>query len=265
MPVHELNIPTVLVIAGHDPSGAAGVQADIESIAACGAACASLITATTTQDTTRFVALHPQQVQVFSRQAKLLCADQCFAACKIGLLGDLDVAQAVADILDHLPDVPVVLDPILRTGSGSSVADAALAGFIGGSLAARSTVLTPNAAEARQLAGVDSLEAAARELLRRGAGAVLVTGTDEDTPAVVNRLWHCDGAPLCYEYPRLDGVFHGSGCTLSASLAAFLARGHDVPDAARRAQDFTWNALARGVRRGRGQLHPVRTPPEPPR
>lgn len=263
MPVHELDIPVVLVMAGHDPSGAAGVQADIESVAACGAACASLITATTTQDTSRFLALHPQQARDFARQAELLCADQRFAACKIGLLGSMEIAVAVAQVLDRIPQVPVVLDPILHAGVGTGVADGSLAEFIGSTLAARSTVMTPNTAEARQLTGADTPEDAARELQRRGAAAVLITAADEDTPVVINRLWYGTDDEIRFEYPRLDGVFHGSGCTLSASLAAFLALGHDIPAAARRAQDYTWNALARGGRRGRGQLHPVRMAPGP--
>lgn len=259
MPVHELNLPVVLIIAGHDPSGAAGVQADIESIQACGAASASLITATTTQDTTGFLAMHPQHVEDFARQSQLLCADQRFAACKIGLLGNAAIADVVTQVLERLGGLPVVLDPILRTGSGTDVADPALATVLAGRLARLATVMTPNVAEARALTGASSPEAAAHTLLDRGAGAVLITGADDDTPTVVNRLWLGTGMALQFEYPRLEGVYHGSGCTLSSSLAAFLAAGNTVPEAARLAQEFTWHALAHGGRRGHGQLHPNRS------
>jgi hydroxymethylpyrimidine/phosphomethylpyrimidine kinase len=255
---HEVKKAAVLVIAGHDPSGAAGIHADIESIQACGANSATLVTATTTQDTSHFAGLHPQSAEDFVAQAQLLCADQRFSACKIGLLGDVQIAGIVANLLPQLGNIPIVLDPILRTGSGATVAGEALEKVMGNELVALSSIMTPNAAEARQLAGAISIEDAANELLHRGAQAILVTGADEGTPTVINTLWRPGAEPVRFEYPRLAGTFHGSGCTLSASLAAFLAQGHDIPESARRAQDFTWLALSLGWQWGRGQKHPDR-------
>lgn len=255
---HAVKKPTVLVIAGHDPSGAAGIHADIESIQACGANSATLITATTTQDTGRFAELHPQDAEIFAGQARLLCADQCFSACKIGLLGNLQIAGVVTTLLSQLGNIPVVLDPILRTGSGAAVAGEGLVSILGNELAALATILTPNVAEARQLTGATDIADAADLLLRRGAQAVLVTGADEETPTVINTLWRPGAEPMSFEYPRLAGTFHGSGCTLSASLAAYLAQGHDIPGSARRALDYTWLALSLGWQWGQGQLHPDR-------
>ncbi len=248
----------VLIIAGHDPSGAAGVQADIETMLACGARCASLITATTTQNTTRFDGMHVQNTKDFAAQADLLLADMQFAACKIGLLGSAGIAQAVINLLPRLGAIPIVLDPILRTGTGAAVADTPLLEVIRDGLLPLCTVTTPNLVEARLLTGRETGPEAASRLLQLGAENVLMTGADEDTPGVVNNLYQRDGTHTRFEYQRLAGVYHGSGCTLSSSLAALLARDMELVEAARQAQEFTWAALANGSRLGRGQLHPNR-------
>ena len=258
MTTHAPTEPMVLIIAGHDPSGAAGIQADIETMFACGVRCASLITAITTQDTTRFDGLRVQRADDFAAQADLLLADLRFSACKIGLLGNADIAQVVIGLLPRLGAIPVVLDPILRAGTGATVADSALLDAIRDRLMPMCTVITPNVAEAQILAQSDTRAEAAPQLLKLGARNVLMTGADEDTPSVVNSLYQCDGTHTRFEFQRLAGVYHGSGCTLSASLAAFLARGMDLEEATRCAQNFTWAALAKGSRLGRGQLHPNR-------
>jgi len=258
MPLHENTRPLVLIIAGHDPSGAAGLHADIETLFACGAGSASLLTAATTQDTAHFVSVQPQRPEDFAAQAALLLADMRFSACKIGLLGSADIARRVKRLLPQLGDIPIVLDPILRAGTGTAVADAALSEVIRIQLLPHCSVITPNRAEARLLSGCESVDLAAQNLLAQGAKNVLITGADEDTPNVINLLYESHGAKTSYEYKRLAGVYHGSGCTLSASLAANLAHGLSIEEAARRAQDFTWEALAAGSRRGRGQLHPDR-------
>ena len=258
MPTHENSKPLVLIVAGHDPSGAAGVQADIETMLACGVRCASLLTATTTQDTNRFVGLHPQRPEDFAAQADLLLADMRFSACKIGLLGSSAIADCVKSLIPRLGEIPVVLDPILRVGTGIAVADAALFAAIRDRLLPMCTVITPNLVEARLLSGCEANAEAAQKLLALGVKNVLATGADEDTPTVINTLYQNKGTPSEYEFRRLAGVYHGSGCTLSASLAAYLAHGFDMEQAARRAQEFTWLALAAGGRIGRGQLHPDR-------
>jgi len=251
-------MPLVLIIAGHDPSGAAGIQADIETMMACGVRCASLLTVTTTQDTARFVSLHPQRVVDFAAQAELLLADMRFSACKIGLLGDPGIAECVCSVVKQLGEIPVVLDPILRAGTGAFVADTSLIDSIRNQLLPLSTVITPNLAEAQLLSGCEARAEAGQKLLALGARNVLITGADEDTPGVVNTLYQRDGDRTQYEYRRLAGTYHGSGCTLSASLAAYLALGFGIGDAARRAQEFTWSALSAGGRIGRGQMHPDR-------
>lgn len=258
MTTHQHSKPVVLIIAGHDPSGAAGIQADIEATFACGVRCASLLTATTVQDTTCFINALPQRPEDFAAQADLLLTDMHFSACKIGLLGNAAIAEIVINLIPRLGGIPIILDPILRTGTDATVTDGALFDAIRDRLLPICTVITPNAAEARLLAGRETGPEVARQLLTLGAKNVLVTGADEATPSVINTLYQSDGRQTRFEYRRLAGVYHGSGCTLSASLAAYLACGFDLEEATRRAQEFTWLALSAGVRIGRGQLHPDR-------
>jgi hydroxymethylpyrimidine/phosphomethylpyrimidine kinase len=160
--------------------------------------------------------------------------------------------------------VPIVIDPVLRAGTGPSVADHGTVDIYRRRLLRLCTVLTPNCAEARVLAGCEDAAEAARRLCAMGTANVLVTGADEATPSVVNILHRASGDTIRYEFERLPGQFHGSGCTLSAALAAFLARGLDVETASRLAQEYTHDALRHGRRLGRGQQHPDRLLPRQP-
>lgn len=250
--------PVVLAISGHDPSGAAGIQADIEAIALTGAVAATLVTATTAQNTCRFDAMFPQPLDQLQRAADCLMEDLRFSAIKIGLLGSAATGSLVASLCDRLSPLPVVLDPITHSGSGTDLADAGLLEVLARDLAPRATVITPNSREARDLTGKDSDDAAAQALLEAGSRFVLLTGADRDTEKVHNRLFCADGRVLNFEYPRLPQVFHGSGCTLSACLAGLLAQGQDVEFATGIALELTRAALERAVQRGHGQWHPVR-------
>ena len=255
--------PVVLAISGHDPTGAAGVQADIEAIARCGARCASLVTALTAQNTTSFTAVFPQPVAEMQRAADALLEDMPLSACKVGLIGSWEVAEFVADVLDRIGPLPTVIDPVLSAGTGTRIADDQTLRIYKQRLFARCTVVTPNCAEARLLGGSDDAGEAARRICSMGAENVLVTGGDEDTPRVVNILYTARGSEVRFDFERIPGRFHGSGCTLAAALAAFLARGIEVEAAARLAQSYTHKALLKGCALGRGQQHPDRIQAQP--
>ncbi|HEY6965838.1 MAG TPA: hydroxymethylpyrimidine/phosphomethylpyrimidine kinase, partial [Burkholderiales bacterium] len=180
---------------------------------------------------------------------------------KIGVLGSARHTEAVAAVLEQHPRIPVVLDPVLASGRGDVLADAEVLLAIRTRLLPRTTVATPNSVEARRLAqaGADAdLAECARVLIESGCRYVLVTGTHEAGAEVVNRLF--GGAGLVREdrWPRLAGDYHGSGCTLASAVAAYLAKGMDVPAAARAAQDYTWKSLQAGFAPGRGQQLPHR-------
>lgn len=249
----------ILVFAGHDPSGAAGIQADIESIDANGCRCLSLVTALTAQNTSEFAALYPQSPARLKRQARLLTEDINIHACKIGLIGSVDLIDVIAQLIGNLPaGLPVVFDPVLAAGSGQALANREIVSAMRKQLFGLTTVLTPNASEARRLTRRKNIHEAAEVLMKWGCRSVLVTGADEATPQVTNILFGHDFNEVSYNWERLPGVYHGSGCTLSSSIAAGLARGLDIRTAVARGQEYTWESLRHGCQLGGGQKHPDR-------
>lgn len=250
--------PVVLCFSGHDPSGGAGVQADIEAIVSHQCHAVSVITALTEQDSNNVKKLLPQHPDDIRQQAATLLADIDVAAFKIGLLGDARVAEAVAIVLQQHPTIPVVLDPVLAAGGGTELASQALIDSIIERLLPLTTVLTPNSLEARRLARRDDLSECAAVLQEAGAEYVLITGTHEDSELVRNRLFMPDDLHETFSWERLPHEYHGSGCTLASAIAALLARGLDVFSAVNEAQDYTWQALAAAYPAGKGQLNPDR-------
>lgn len=248
----------VLAIAGHDPTGAAGIQADIESIAAAGCQCVSVITSLTIQNTSEFVELITQQPEHFREQCRTLLSDIEPDACKIGLIGDLSIAEIITVTIDKLKNVPVVFDPVMQAGTGKPLATDGLKDYLAREMIKRTFAMTPNYNEARQLTGHGDVYRAGEKLVAEGCPYVLVTGADENTPEVTNILFHKGGGPEHYKWERLTGIYHGSGCTLSSAIAAYLAKGTDPVTAVEAAQEYTWKTLKYGQQYGRSQIHPDR-------
>jgi hydroxymethylpyrimidine/phosphomethylpyrimidine kinase len=240
--------PCVLVFSGLDPSGGAGIQADIEAIAAQGAHALPLVTALTVQDNERVVDVVPVDAGLLTCQAALLIDSMPVRAVKLGIPGNAANAEAIAGIVQLLrarqPALPVVLDPVLASGHGHPLgrgdALAALAPLL-----AVATVVTPNLPEAAALSG------------RMNCPHVLVTGGHGDGDEVVNR-WHSRDGVREWRWPRLPGEFHGSGCTLASSLAARLALGDAMAQALERAQRSCNQALADAYLIAGGQRIPRR-------
>ncbi|HYE35121.1 hydroxymethylpyrimidine/phosphomethylpyrimidine kinase [Methylocaldum sp.] len=249
--------PVVLSLSGHDPTGGAGIQADIETISRLGCHPCTVVTALTVQDTHNVRKVLPQKAGDFLEQARTVLQDLPVAAIKIGLLGSVDIVHAVYELLKEAGGIPVVLDPILAAGGGTNLANEALIEALRQELIPRATVLTPNSPEARTLTGMRDLDDCARDLLALGCPNVLLTGTHEEDNEVINRLCRLS-VTKTYRWPRLPGSYHGSGCTLASALAALLAQCRDIEPAALEAQDFTWQALRNGYRLGGGQLLPNR-------
>jgi hydroxymethylpyrimidine/phosphomethylpyrimidine kinase len=241
----------VLTFAASDPTGGAGLQADVLTLAALGCHPLSVLTGFTVQDTSGVEHLQALGADLVTRQAKRVLAESAVAAFKVGVLASAENARAVAAIAAAHARAPLVLDPVLASGRGDALASDAVREALLEALVPRATVVTPNTLEAERLGG-------ARRLLELGCRYVLVTGTHEQGEDVTNRLWGPAGLVREDRWPRLPGSYHGSGCTLASALAAELARGRDVPEAARAAQDFTWRALAAALRTGAGQALPNR-------
>ena len=248
--------PNVLVISGHDPSGGAGLVADIQTISACGAHPTLAISAITEQDTANAYAVFPVPADQLLAQLDRVVADIPPQAIKIGLLPSPASAQALLPLLDRLQDVPVVLDPVLVASGGGSLAEADLVPVLRDALIPRATVVTPNTLEALALTGQDDPATAGHALVALGARWALVTGGDAPTHDVCNHLIGAE--TVTTRWPRRAGSFHGTGCTLASALAAGLALGRSVPEAALGAQQFVDRALASALRPGQGQSIPRR-------
>jgi len=252
-------VPVVMVFSGNDPSGGAGVQADIEALISHGCHTTPVITTLTIQDTRDVIGYTPLDGTLITEQARAVLEDIPVNAFKLGLLSSTEAIEAIHTILNDYPEIPVVTDPVLATGGGTLLADDEVVDAMNELLLPLTTVLTPNSNEARLLAPeADSLSACAMALLDKGAEFVLVTGTHENTPTVVNSLYSNRRLIETFNWDRLDGEFHGSGCTLASSIAGLLAQGMEPFSAIHEAQEYTWQALAEGYRIGMGQQLPNR-------
>jgi hydroxymethylpyrimidine/phosphomethylpyrimidine kinase len=254
--------PCVLVFAGADPSGGAGIQADIQAIAAQGAHPLTVITALTVQDNDRVFAVHPVSSDLLRQQAQALIDKIDIAAIKIGIAANGDNAQAIADIIKELrrdkPDLPVVFDPVLASGHG----DALAVGDVVTALAPLidvATLITPNLMEAVALCqGERTIEKQAAMLLERGCAHVLIKGGHGPEDRQVQNRWFAREGSRIWGWPRLQGGFHGSGCTLASAIAGLLACGHGMEDAIDRGQSYCQHALECAYPIADGQKIPAR-------
>ena len=249
--------PVVLVFAGHDPSGGAGIQADIETMAALGCIATSVITSLTAQNTQLFSNHLPQTKNDFVSQTRLVLDDINIDACKIGAIGSPELMQATHEIIAG-NKFPVVLDPILHSTTGYEFANEDMSALLCELLLPIATVITPNRDEAMRLTGELRPQAAAERFLAMGCKNILITDAEESATQVINHLYQQDGQCQTFTWERLSGSFHGSGCTLASAIAANLAKNIELISAIEQAQDFTWNSLKYGLQLGKGQLHPNR-------
>jgi len=240
--------PCVLVFAGLDPGGGAGLAADILAIAAQGAHALPVATALTCQDNNRVFASHPVDAGLVARQAAPLLAAFSIAAVKLGIPGNTANAAAIAGIIRQLrarqPDLPVVLDPVLASGHGDALGQGSAVAALRG-LLDLATIVLPNLPEREAIGALNGAQ-------------MLVTGGHAPGENVVNR-WLQDGAEVRqWRWPRLPDSYHGSGCTLAAALAARLALGEPMATALERAQAYTHATLAQSFALAPGQRIPRR-------
>lgn len=258
--------PIVLVFAGTDPSGGAGIQADILTLSSMGCHPLSVVTAVTIQDTMGVEDVLPIDAEWVADQARCVLEDVPVAVFKIGLLGSVEAVAAIAEVVSDYPDIPLVLDPILASGRGDELATEELISAMRELLVPQTTLITPNSLEVRRLAQDDDMDEednpdlaeCARRILSLGCEYVLITGTHENTPQVINTLYEQQGVVRTDSWQRLAGTYHGSGCTLASAIAATIANGLAIPEAVRDAQEYTWQTLKHAYRTGMGQLVPDR-------
>jgi hydroxymethylpyrimidine/phosphomethylpyrimidine kinase len=242
-------VPTVLSIAGSDSGGGAGIQADLKAFARCGVHGMTAITAITAQSTVGVDAVELVSPRTIVAQVRSVAADIGVDAVKIGMLGSAETVEAVVEALGLVSGVPVVIDPVMVSESGAVLLDDDAQGALVERLLPLATVVTPNIPEARALAAAGdgkSQEDLAREILALGPAAVVVTGGHSER--VVDLFFDGREAVQIEGDRHPDGAGHGSGCTHSSALAAFLAHGETPLEAARGARKVAAEAVAHGLR-----------------
>jgi len=252
--------PVVVSFSASDPTGGAGLQADLLTVAALGCQPATVLTGVTAQDSQGvhwFEALSSTQTL---SQAQVLLADYTPAVFKAGALCSTDNIRVLAQLSAKYPQTPLIVDPVLASGRGDALVHADFIRCFNELLLPQVTVLTPNLPEALRLANTSDVAQAIDFFFARGVKAVLLTGTHDETTEneVINRLFLPDQGEQRYICLRLQGHYHGSGCTLASALSAFIARGCDFADAAQRAVTYTFVALQSATSPGRGQQIPDR-------
>lgn len=255
----------MLCLSGLDPTGGAGIQADIETLFALGCHCLPVITSLTVQDTGNVSRTQAVASDLLQAQLDVLFADVPVRAIKIGLIDSIDTLELIAEVMTDYPEIPVVADPVLKAGGGFTFSGDDLIAAYRRLVLPRVTVLTPNTDELSMLSPIEADHgAAASALMALGCRHVLVTGTHARTEDVINTLFSQDRPAESWHWPRLPGTYHGSGCTLASALTAGLAQGLPVSRAATNAQSFTWHALQQGWQAGHGQTLPDRRPGSDP-
>ena len=255
--------PVILSIAGFDPSSGAGITADVKTAAAHGCFALASITAVTVQTTQGVRRVEPVEGEIVSETLFELAADLPIHAVRIGMLGSGEVAAAVAGFLETTRPPNIVLDPILRSSSGTDLLDARGTAILKSRLLPLATVVTPNLAEAealtgRPVSGIEEMRVAGRELLRLGARNAVITGGHLEGDAVDLLLWRADGSDELFE-EELRGeriqssCTHGTGCAFATSVACHLARGFRVPEAVASAKEFVRRAIENATPLGHGK------------
>ena len=251
----------VLIIAGSDSGGGAGIQADIKTVTALGGYAATAITAITVQNTLGVSAIHPLPSTLVEAQARAVLDDIGADAIKIGMLGDAAMCEAVARILDAAGAIPAIVDPVMIAKGGAALLEDGAIQAVRQLMVPRAWLLTPNAPEAATLTGLavqttDDLRRAGKALLAIGARAVLMKGGHVAGDTVVDVLMTAAGETT-FEGPRIETRHtHGTGCTLASACAVGLAQGLPLEQAVARAWGYTGEAIrhAPGFGAGHGPL-----------
>ena len=238
----------VLCVSGFDPTGGAGLQADIETIAAIGLRAVCAQTCNTLQNAGGVTALMPTPAATLSRQIESLCGDFDVAAVKVGAVASAENAQAIARSLSEIA-CPLIVDPVLRDGTaGKSLGNEDTAWSIREYLLPMTTCTTPNRAELMTLSPETTTTVdAATALLKEGCEAVFATSEKQTGETLCHVLYTPEIGKRDFFTTQLPGEFHGSGCTLSSALAAYIALGNTVPQAIASALAFTARALEKAT------------------
>ncbi len=247
----------VLIVAGSDSGGGAGIQADLKAVTMLGGFGMTAVTALTAQNTLGVFGIHPVPPDFVIQQMRVVLGDIGADVIKIGMLGSAEITEAVADFLETVPDIPVVLDPVMISTSGSALLDHPGMIAMKRRLLPRAAIVTPNLAEAQALTGrlvvtLADMEAAVAELLTAGAGGVLIKGGHLEGNELIDLLM-ASGVRAEFRHPRIDTRHtHGTGCTLASAIAVLLAQGLPPPQAVEIAVAYVQSAIRNAPSLGKG-------------
>jgi len=253
-----------MTFSATDPTGGAGLQADILTISSLGCHPISIATGFTVQDTIGVNKLIPIDSELVNDQARLILEDMEVEIFKLGLLGSKENITTIAEIISDYPDTPLIIDPVLASGRGDEFSDIEARNMMMELLFPESLLITPNSSEARQLVSNEEnpsnlpIELCVDRFKEMGCENILITGTHENTENVINTLYNSSNQIIPFHWDRLPGSYHGSGCTLTAAISAYYALGLSIDEAVEEAQHFTWQALKNGFKPGMGQFIPNR-------
>ncbi|WPO81602.1 bifunctional hydroxymethylpyrimidine kinase/phosphomethylpyrimidine kinase [Chryseobacterium sp. JJR-5R] len=244
--------PSVMTIAGFDGSGGAGIQADIKTFSALGCYATSVLTALPVQNTTGVRKIYPIPVEAVSDQIEAVLDDIFPQAVKIGMVHTPQLVEAIVNTLGRYPKMPVVFDPVMVATSGHRLIEEETIATITEKLFPIADIITPNMDEASLLAGMDvntleNMRVAGEKILTYGCKNILLKGGHQDSPTVTSLFFDENGKQHAFETEKLATVnTHGSGCTLSSAIAAYLARGETLYDAVALAQHYVFEAISSG-------------------
>ena len=250
--------PQVLILSGLDPSGGAGIQADIQAITSLGCHPLPVLSCLTVQDTTNVYSAEAVDADLVRRQLQCLADDTPIHAIKTGALGNSDIVEVLVDFIEAHPGIPLITDPVIKAAGGGDLADDALITTMKTRLFPRAEMITPNGVELAMLGNSDNPEQAAQNLLDSGCSAVLATGGHGTGAHIINTLYDHAQTPTIWEIERIGGEYHGTGCTLAAAIAAGRASGLSRRTAIAQAQNYVHRAIAHALKVGNGQPVPDR-------
>lgn len=258
------SLPKVMTFSATDPSGGAGLQADILTTSSLGCYPVSIATGITVQDTVGVEKLISIDSEVVDNQARVILEDMEVSIFKLGLLGSKENIAVVAEIISDYPEVPLIIDPVLTSGRGDEFMDTETRNMMMELLFPEALLITPNIIEARKLlenveeTSEISIEDCVNRFKAIGCQNILITGTHHNTKNVINTLYDSSNQTIPYHWERLPGSYHGSGCTLASAISAYYALGLPIGEAIEEAQYYTWQTLKHAFKPGMGQLIPNR-------
>ena len=245
-------IPSILAISGHDPTGGAGVQADIETITACGGKAVTLITCLTSQNTKKFEKYYPLNERIFAKQSKLLLSENSLDAIKIGSIGSVPIIKETYRLLKKSETKKIILDPVIYPTAGGKLLDEKMLKSSIKLLFPNVFLLTPNKEEVLEITCEKDVFRGIAKLFALGVKNILLKDFNPNKEKIFNRLYSDEKTYQEWEIRRIPGNYHGTGCTLSSAIATFFSKNNNIIESVNLAQNFVVHAIQNSSKLGRG-------------